>query len=506
MTTQIKKEKGYIVLSDVNKIQCLNCDAIIAHSGYSRHIKTKRCSGVGSPSNSSHNVKTADKYVQLRERSKARRTALIESIGLEAVREKDRDYKRKQRIIGSTKRIIPNPDTQTDHDASVDEYRRTLNEIKLEPDKKERLRLTKIVTEARNSIKTEEDIPKAIILLQDGVKAINDIESKETNCDKLINRLDKKSLSGRGEIARPTLVLYIKCISKVYETIYKEKFGCTDFDWLDDIDGVISTIENMKLGLASKAKMINAIYSILARIEGYDYIKNEYKKVNSKYNDTLKYERGKNVSTKKEIDNHINWTKLKSYSPSHWTNRDKFLHKLYTAIPPRRLKDYQLLKYIKGKSITHVIGMDKNYNYIACNKKGNPFTIVFNAYKTSKGYGQFIINLNQPDRKPDFMFSEIKSTMKAYVQSHGINSGDLFFPNTLGTVNINFSKEINDLFYKTGKTVSCNGLRHSYITNFLDTNPKASDNTVLTIAKYLGHSGGMLRSYRKSDLDESDEE
>ena len=64
-----------------------------------------------------------------------------------------------------------------------------------------------------------------------------------------------------------------------------------------------------------------------------------------------------------------------------------------------------------------------------------------------------------------------------------------------------FGRRLNEVFAKTGKLISVDILRHSFITNFFS---KASfktlnDNTLEEVASSLGHSSAMFLSYRKID-------
>ena len=164
------------------------------------------------------------------------------------------------------------------------------------------------------------------------------------------------------------------------------------------------------------------------------------------------------------------------------------------------------MKFIKGKSVPEAQKLDKNFNYIVCNKNGNAIALIYNNYKTKKRYGQYTIDLTKPDQKPNFVFSEIKKAMKDFIKETNIHSNQLLFPNVNGNVNTKFSDRINNLFSMTKKKISVNILRHSFITDFIDKNPKLSDNTKNLMAKYLGHSSSMFDSYRRLDFSDEDDE
>ena len=72
---------------------------------------------------------------------------------------------------------------------------------------------------------------------------------------------------------------------------------------------------------------------------------------------------------------------------------------MYTLLPPRRLKDYQLMRYSeRSQDITR---LNKKYNYLVVDKDDGDedVILIFNNYKTSKRYGQQIFNLRQVSEK-----------------------------------------------------------------------------------------------------------
>ena len=91
---------------------------------------------------------------------------------------------------------------------------------------------------------------------------------------------------------------------------------------------------------------------------------------------------------------------------------------------------------------------------------------------------------------------------------------DPFFVNTTGVMYINsnndssFGRRVNEVFKNTGKKISVDILRHSFITNFLGKSSfsKLSDNTLQMVASNLGHSSAMLMTYRKLEPEKRIEE
>jgi hypothetical protein len=303
-----------------------------------------------------------------------------------------------------------------------------------------------------------------------------------------------------------TLEGYLKKIGNIYKRMNNEDWDCNNFDWLKKTDKVIDFLEDDDRSPGTKQNNFNAIYSILRRIEGYDNIVGTYKEVLGKWTNTVKHGRGTNLLSDREQVSFMPWNKIVKFNDTSWTEEARLLFKLYTAIPPRRNKDYSHMKYIKGKSVPAVMELDKFYNYIVVNKNGNPIALVINNYKTKKVYKTYTVDLTLGDLKPHFRFSEIRTAIKKFAKATGINSNELVFPNTKGDIYQQFTPYVNFLFKSTGKRISVNILRHSFITEFLAKNPLVNDNTIKKMSHSMGNSIEMFRNYRRIDapVDESD--
>jgi integrase len=179
-------------------------------------------------------------------------------------------------------------------------------------------------------------------------------------------------------------------------------------------------------------------------------------------------------------------------------------------MPPRRL-EYGLLRLSRRKSVPETRKMDKQFNYLVTNHKDTPIAIILNRYKTDKKYGTFEIDLTQPNSSL-FNYSNIVKLGKKFIQTgddgNTIVHNELLFPNTLGNVYGNFGERIKDLFKQTKKNISCDILRHSFITNFLNTNNlnTTSTKTLEKLSTAMGHSSAMFLSYRKIDSERAIED
>jgi hypothetical protein len=287
----------------------------------------------------------------------------------------------------------------------------------------------------------------------------------------------------------------------------KEKtWNCSNFNWLDDTDAVISFIENLKSDRATGtiSGYFNGITSTLQRLEGYQHLAKKYKPSLIKWSKLYKEEKGKNILTNREKPNYMPWSQIVKYNDKKWLEEERLLFKLYTAIPPRRNLDYSMLKYVKNKSLPKVLKLDKTYNYISVESDGTPKAIVINNYKTHKLYKTYIINLNQKNQGPHFRYSEISKAIVAWAKAENVKTNEFVFPNYQGTVYTTFTPQVNNLFKNTHKLIGVNILRHSFISSFLENNPNASDNTIKVFSDAMGNSVNQFRQYRRIDAEKDD--
>lgn len=501
------KNEEYEVQTD-GKVKCTKCGSVVNVSGYTKHKKTLK------HLSDNLTIKSSDRHVQMRTITNQTREKQIEVIGLDQVREKERLKKQKQRAdkkAGVIPRVRNIPVADNKKDATIDEFNQAKKDIDNTQGKKERLQLTQVINDARQQVSSgTKSLPEVKKLLKAKIVKVNECQSDIYNCEKLVDILDSKNLKNLNssfKIERSTLQGYINQIGRIYKGLSGESWDCSNFTWLNATDVVIEYVENMSGSHGTKRNYLNSIYSILRRIEGYSHLTTEYNKAKTKYGDIVDEKRGQNKLNEKEAVNILPWGTIVKYNNPEWNEEAMLLFKLYTAMPPRRLKDYSLLKYIKGKSVPIVQKMDKEFNYIVVNKNNNPIALVINNYKTKKRYGQYNVDLTLSDAKPIFRFSEIRKAIKSFSKSTNIKSGELVFPNSQGGVYRDFTVWLHFLFKGTGKKISANLLRHAFISNFLSKNPNVSDNTIKKLAHSLGHKPETMRSYRKLDAPvESDEE
>jgi len=323
----------------------------------------------------------------------------------------------------------------------------------------------------------------------------------DEDIDQLIERMDKKYLTkkGIGDIDNKTLVQYTKKIKNIFQDM-KGKTWTGQLQFLKKPNKVIEYLENKYSNQNTLKAYYTGIVGILNRLNGFEKSLKLYQKQMMKHLKESNKIQSENKLSEKEEKNYMKWKDILAFQDKSWTYEDRFLFNLYTCIPPRRLEDYMLLKFVKIKKLKQLDNLDKNYNYLVSNKQGLQ-KLVLNKYKTHKKYKQFVINLRKPDELPIFQFKKLLKSAESFVKNTGIKSGELCFPDVKGEVKSvykDMNYRLTYVFRKTKKNISVNILRHSFISHY--TNSKnVSLKTLKKLSNYLGHSILTLLSYRKFD-------
>ena len=265
-----------------------------------------------------------------------------------------------------------------------------------------------------------------------------------------------------------------------------DKREIKDLKFLNKPKKILEKIKDYKL--TTQRNIVIAIVSVLKALNNPLY--ESYYDTMIEMNKQIEEDNKKNEKTETQKNNWMEWddivakfnelkSKLKGRSNISNSLYDNYLDAvvlgLYVLIPPRRSKDYLLMKVSKdGKN------MDEKYNWLDIKKK----QFIFNNYKTDKAYGQQIIDT------PSELFELIKKYLKYKKDGEGFllvkfNGERLKQDNSI-------TRALNKIF---GKKVSSSLLRHIYITNrFKDVNKEMQDT-----ALKMGHSVSQQKEYIKND-------
>ena len=204
---------------------------------------------------------------------------------------------------------------------------------------------------------------------------------------------------------------------------------------------------------------------------------------------------GENTLSKNEILNFVEWNEILNMDTTGLTPTEYLLYILYTALPPRRL-DFKYLKLIKLTTEDPSPKLSKKFNYLIINSFSIPSKLIYNNYKTSKIYGQFVIDLNLND-KTFFYYSLVREAVINWLKTTETQTDELIFPTLAGEVYDDFSRTINKVFkYFQPKLISANILRHSFLTH-VHNQSDITSNTLKDIAQYMSNSVSGGLDYRK---------
>ena len=295
-----------------------------------------------------------------------------------------------------------------------------------------------------------------------------------------------------------TIVDYLKNLNILHKSITGSKidFANFNFNFFKDTLKIEKHIESSPSSITTKTKRYSSLISILSRLNGFEEQVNIYRALQNKNQSIVSSHRNENLLTKREDNNWLDWNDIKNHYNPLWTLQDLFLKSLITAIPPRRL-EYGLLKISRHKTLPWTLNnMSKNFNYIITSRSDTIKYIVLNNYKTVKKYGVYIINFKQADSSL-FKYSYIRNLGSRFIKN--MKHNEIVFKNNKGEMHVNFGKRITKLFEGTGKSISCDILRHSFISYFLNNHNlmTVSNNTLDILSRSMGHSTPQFLSYRK---------
>jgi len=265
--------------------------------------------------------------------------------------------------------------------------------------------------------------------------------------DKILETLQKKNLSENS------IKLYMSILKNL-----NDKKEIKDLKFLSKSKKIFDKIKDYKA--TTQRNILISIVSVLKALENplYKDYYDDMMKLNKIIDDDTK----KNQKTEQQEKNWMKWDEIvnkfndmnsklkKSYSNISESQYDDLLDtiilSLYVCLPPRRNKDYLLMKVSKdGKNMT-----DAKYNYLDMKKK----QFIFNNFKTKKAFGQQIIDI------PDVCYNLLKKYLK-YKKGESdfllvkFNGEHLKSDNAI-------TRRLNNVF---DKNVSSSMLRHIYLSD-----------------------------------------
>ena len=296
---------------------------------------------------------------------------------------------------------------------------------------------------------------------------------------KLTTEIKNLIIKKRSHLSPQSVKTYTSILSNLYKNIFGLDYDESNFDETKKILNYLHGLE------PNKRKTILSALVIITDKESYrkqmledigDYNKEQSLQVKSEKqndswlsNDEIKFLYNRLEKNFKAI------MRKESYSMKDLQEIQNYIIISLLGgvfIPPRRSKDYVEFKI-------HDINKDKD-NYLSKNK------MVFNSYKTSKTYGQQILEVPKPLLKILKIWLEINPT--EYL---------LFDSNENQLSNVKLNQRLNSIF---DKKASVNQLRHTYLSDkyqhTIEENKKMSEDF-----KQMGSSMGQQKIYIKSKTD-----
>jgi hypothetical protein len=361
----------------------------------------------------------------------------------------------------------------------------------------------KELEEAMNILKREEiptktekaekpERPKDLPIKKDIVKI-------EKDRGEFISKVERTGIKG---VCEKTAVDYINKISVVHNIVSEieldkgllktiligkgtkedENKLKANMEYLDNIEGLIKTIEDRYSNLQSRKAHLSSYMTLISYLPNikkgaYEIIRQKFEEVNNEIygiradNHRAKNEEMIDIFDEEDIVRRANELNME----------DKIIYAYYTLQPPRRCEDVFMLTVIKSSDDN----LDSDKNYIVVDDDNSPIEAIYNKYKTNKIYGRQRIKISN---------EILKSIIREYLYKNDIKEGEKLY-RKFSTANT-FGDAIKRVFSKVySKKITLNNIRHSYIT--WEMREIRSVNYLSNLAMMMGHSIGEQQLYRR---------
>lgn len=430
-----------------------------------------------------------------RSRVKASREALIARIGIDVYRQQEnqkRKLRRERQRARSAPSVAPTPapaPVRAPVYTSVPIRVRT-NNIPFTPTTVALERSVAVnVSRVPPKVRLEKTVPISIPTLEEKHEQKEEKEQKTQDdaCETLFEKVYQAKVKYYDNMLIPktikkdSVAQQFKKITNLYKKMFQSSIDCNNLDFLKNTKKVIDFINKHYKTANSRNSQVQAIASILQVLPEYKDEYMFYSKFSTDERQKITKEAEKNLTTAKESENILAWGDLKNlHKKKEMTPEHRALISLYTMIPPRRL-EYQALT-ITDTEVNH----NDNLNYLVV-KHGIPTKLIFNKYKTKQTY-----NVQEFDIKKD-----LASVLKPYITDK--KPGDLVFSTKNNKQIKNFGEYLTNIFKKyTGKNITVNLIRHSFVSDFLKKNKSIANRK--KISTMMAHSIDQQSFYNRIDL------
>ncbi len=282
---------------------------------------------------------------------------------------------------------------------------------------------------------------------------------------------------------------------KRIEKIYKKSIENLNLDFINDPNDIIKKFADTEYSKNTMYSTVNMINKLIIMIDAPLTLKKQWGDMVKKLTQERDNAQLDNAKTRNESENWIDYKELLEIVEKEVdevfnkenikTNdfRNLLIFSLYCLMPPARIGNYLDCKVIRDNADN----LPATHNYIIIkNLDNNPsFYFVFNKYKTVKSLGSHMFKVEN---------AKLIAMLYRYFKHHN-KDGEYFLMSrgkelTQPNLTNILKRTSQDL---TEKNLSCNMLRHIYITHFLSENP--------TLRQKLEIAGAMGQTYTANQQD-----
>ena len=321
--------------------------------------------------------------------------------------------------------------------------------------------------------------------------------------------INTKDLKSDIEESRPnakesTVKQYLILIKKL-----QKLFDTTGYDFLADPDAVYDKIKDNKY--TSIRNTYNAIIITLMALNNkkgdYDELIDKYGELRDELNQQYEDDQKAGKISERQKENFVKLEELKNMinkmaeeikdknlkTKKELTAKDRELLMMYTLYNmlieiPTRL-DFAGMKYINKATYNKLSDEDKKERNYLVNQKGKMF-FVYNKYKTSKSYGEKIIDSSK----------ELSKILRMFIKLTNKKNGDFMFTTSTGNpISANVASQMLLKYSKRylGKNISTTLIRHIVLTDkFGDVKKQMAE-----MSEKTGHSTDTMMNIYVKDPD-----
>lgn len=329
--------------------------------------------------------------------------------------------------------------------------------------------------------------------IQDSPKSDNSSDGTPSLRQEIITLIKQKK-----KLSDSSIEVYLRNLKKLNDN---KPLDDKTFKFLENSQEVVTKLDAFKE--TTKRNYLISIVSILSLFPELKALHDTYHALMMTKKAEIQEVQSTGTQSDTQAENWIDWDSVKAQHKLLAERVDTFYKKktitpedfvvltaymilsLYTLIPPRRNKDYCLMRVVNTFTPDETTS---DFNYYDCCKK----KFIFNNYKTAKKYGRFDIAV------PRTLQLVINKYLKHRAYKFPVDDNDnkpfLIKPDGKALDKSNdITKVLNKVF---GKAIGCSMLRHIFLTDKYSTIFK----TAKIDAEKMGHSTEEQKNYIKEKL------